>query len=130
MLERDFDPRYDQAIRDWARTSRKVAEVLREVDQRRIGLLKQIFENFGYGGLDAEMRARVTYYHQVGYYAMHVKEPHERRLELAPYYADILTGHSWMHELKSVDEIEAGMSGAVLFEDEWAISNLALSADR
>jgi len=130
VLERDFDPRYDQAIRDWARTSRKVAEVLREVDQRRIGLLKQIFENFGYGGLDAEMRARVTYYHQVGYYAMHVKEPHERRLELAPYYADILTGHSWMHELKSVDEIEAGMSGAVLFEDEWAISNLALSADR
>ena len=56
------------------------------------------------------MRARVTYYHQVGYYAMHVKEQHERRLELAPYYADILTGHSWMHVLSSVSEIEAGMS--------------------
>jgi AcrR family transcriptional regulator len=130
VLERDFDPKYDQAIRDWARTSKKVADVLREVDQRRIDLLKGIFENFGYMGLDAEMRARVTYYHQVGYYAMHVKEQHERRLELAPYYADILTGHSWMHVLSSVSEIEAGMSGATLFQDEWTTSNLAAKADQ
>jgi AcrR family transcriptional regulator len=127
VLERDFDPKYDQAIRDWARTSKKVADMLREVDQRRVDLLKGIFENFGYQGLAAEMRARVTYYHQVGYYAMHVKEQHERRLELAPYYADILTGHGWMHALKSVDKIEAGMSGEVLFEDLWVTSNLPLN---
>jgi len=119
VLERDFDPKYDQAIRDWARTSKKVADVLREVDDARIRLLLQIFENFGYAGLDAEMRARVTYYHQVGYYAMHVKELRERRLELAPYYADILTGHRWMHALASIDKIRAGMLGSVSFEDDW-----------
>jgi len=119
VLERNFDPGYDQAIRDWARISKKVADDLREIDGRRIQLLTRVFENFGYSGLPAEMRARVTYYHQVGYYAMHVKEPRERRLELAPYYADILTGHPWMHALHSVDEIRAGMLGDVSFAEDW-----------
>ena len=119
VLERDFDPEYDQAIRDWARTSKKVADVLREIDGKRIELLTRIFNNFGYSGRDAEMRARVTYYHQVGYYAMHVKEPREHRLELAPYYADILTGHPWMHALRSVDGIRAAMLGDVSFQDDW-----------
>src|SRR5215471_20303999 len=122
VLERDFDPRYDQAIRDWARTSKRVADLVREVDEARIKLLLEIFENFGYSGLDAEMRARVTYYHQVGYYAMHVKEMRERRLELAPYYADILTGYPWMHALDSVDAIRAGMLGNVSFGDDWTQS--------
>ena len=120
VLERDFDPRYDQAIRDWARTSKRVADLLREVDDARIKLLLGIFENFGYSGLHAEMRARVTYYHQVGYYAMHVKELRERRLELAPFYAEILTGYSWLHELKSAEEIHAGMLGDTPFRDEWS----------
>jgi AcrR family transcriptional regulator len=119
VLERDFDPKYDQAIRDWARTSKKVAAVLDEVDQGRIRLLMEIFENFGYSGLSAEMRARVTYYHQLGYYAMHVKEMRERRLQLAPYYADILTGYPWMQALRSVDEIRAGMLGEASFQDAW-----------
>jgi hypothetical protein len=99
-----------------------VADLLREVDDTRIKLLLEIFENFGYSGLDAEMRARVTYYHQVGYYAMHVKEMRERRLELAPFYADILTGHPWMHELKSVEEMRAGMLGNASFREEWALA--------
>lgn len=119
VMERDFDPRYDQAIRDWARSSRKVADVLRKVDESRIELLERIYANFGYRGIEAEMRARVTYYHQAGYYAIHVKEPRERRLELGPYYADILTGYRWMHALRSVEDIRAAMLGNVSFPDEW-----------
>ena len=119
VLERGFDPKYDQAVRDWARTSKKVAGLLREVDHARIQLLIEIFTNFGYAGLDAEMRARVTYYHQIGYYAMHVKEACERRLELAPFYAEILTGYPWMHALTSVDDIKAGMLGTASFETDW-----------
>ncbi len=111
VLERDFDPKYDQAVRDWARASKKVGEVLGKVDQSRIRLLQQIYEGFGYKGLEAEMRARVTYYHQVGYYAMQVKEPRKRRLELVPYYFEILTGFHWMDEMRTVDEIRAGMLG-------------------
>ena len=84
---------------------KEVAAVLDEVDQGRIRLLIEIFENFGYSGLSAEMRARVTYYHQLGYYAMHVKE--------------ILTGDPWMQALRSVDEIRAGMLGEASFQDAW-----------
>jgi AcrR family transcriptional regulator len=124
VLERDFDPRYDQAIRDWARGSRKVADTLRKVDASRIELLRRIYLNFGYRGLDAEMRARVTYYHQLGYYAMHIKEPRKRRLSLGPYYADILTGHRWMHRLGSVDSSEA-WTGKAVFADEWRPDDVA-----
>lgn len=119
VLERDFDPKYDQAVRDWARTSKPVAMLLREVDDARITLLQGIFEAFGYAGIEAEMRARVTYYHQVGYYAMYISESREHRIALAPYYADILTGHRWMHELKAVDEIRAGMLGQATFRKQW-----------
>lgn len=124
VLERDFDPDYDQAIRDWARVSKKVADVLHKVDESRIRLLWRIYENFGYAGVEAELRARVTYYHQLGYYAMHIKEPRERRFELGPYYADILTGHRWMHALGSVEEIRAGMLGQASFPDEWQKATL------
>jgi hypothetical protein len=74
VLERDLDPAYDSAIRDWARTRKKVAWTLRRIDGDRIRLSVRIFENFGYQGKDAEMHARVTYHHQVGYYAMNVRE--------------------------------------------------------
>ena len=50
---------------------------------------------------------------------MHVKEMRERRLELALYYAEILTGDPWMQALRSVDEIRAGMLGEASFQDAW-----------
>ncbi|MCP4317745.1 MAG: TetR/AcrR family transcriptional regulator [Hyphomicrobiales bacterium] len=118
VLERDFDPAYDSAIRDWARISKKVARTLRQIDNDRIELLIRIFENFGYQGIEAEMRARVTYYHQVGYYAMNVREKRGTRLELAPYYAEILTGSRWLHTLGSAEEIREGMAGRLRLEKE------------
>jgi len=119
VLERDFNPAYDQAIRDWAKTSNKVSKMLQNVDNDRIHLLLGIFENFGYQGIDATMRARVTYYHQLGYYALHVRERSEIRLELAPYYADILTGSPWLHELETTEQIREGMLGNITFEKKW-----------
>jgi hypothetical protein len=44
----------------------------------------------------------------------------QRRLELAPFYADIPTGHPWLHEMKAVEEIRAGMLRSTSFRDEWA----------
>jgi AcrR family transcriptional regulator len=112
VLERGFDPAYDQAVREWGKTSKKVAARVREVDANTIDLLVGIFERFGYEGLDARMRARITYYHQIGYYALGVKEEREHRLELAPYYAEVLTGLAWMRDLSTVEEVRAAMLGA------------------
>jgi hypothetical protein len=78
-------------VRDWARTSSKVLDAVHAVDDRRIGFIEQVFRDLGYAGKEAHVRARVTYYHQVGYYALGVREPRKKRLELLPYYTKILT---------------------------------------
>ncbi len=90
--QREYDPKWDAAVRDWARTSVAVMKVVQSVDNKRIAVLEQIFLNMGYKGKEAHIRARVTYYHQVGYYAMGVRESRKERLALVPYYVKVLTG--------------------------------------
>lgn len=90
--ERCFSAAYDAAVRDWARTSTKVARIVRRVDARRIELLEHIFAELGFSAQDAAPRARIMYYHQVGYYAMGVKESRQARLANVPIYFKALTG--------------------------------------
>jgi AcrR family transcriptional regulator len=90
--EKDYKPDWDGAIRDWARISEVVRKVVHLVDQRRIAVLETIFKEIGYAGKDAHIRARVMYYHQVGYYAMGVQESQRQRRALIPYYRRALTG--------------------------------------
>ena len=90
--EKDYDPKWDGAVRDWARTSTRVRKAVETVDQKRIAIIEEIFLAMGYKGTDAHIRARVTYYHQVGYYALGVRESHKQRLALIPYYGKVLTG--------------------------------------
>lgn len=90
--ETQYDPKWDGAVRDWARTSAEVRAVVEAVDEKRIGVIEKIFVHLGFTGMDAHIRARVTYYHQVGYYALGVRESRKRRLELLPYYIRALTG--------------------------------------
>jgi AcrR family transcriptional regulator len=90
--EKEYDPRWDGAVRDWARTSDAVRRVVQDVDQKRIAVLERIFNDMGYTGKEAHIRARVTYYHQVGYYALGVQESQKERRALLPYYQRVLTG--------------------------------------
>lgn len=90
--EEDYDPKWDGAVRDWARTSKSVRTVVQAVDRKRIAVLEQIFNDVGYKGKDAHIRARVMYYHQVGYYALGVQESRKERRSLIPYYHKVLTG--------------------------------------
>lgn len=90
--EKEYDPKWDGAVRDWARTSDAVRKVVQSVDQKRIAVLEQIFNDMGYTGTEAHIRARITYYHQVGYYALGVQESQKDRRALLPYYQKVLTG--------------------------------------
>ena len=94
IREEDHDPAYDNAVRNWANTSEATAELLREIDAYRIDLYKKIFYVMGYTGAEAMIRARVCYYHQVGYQVMHIQETTEERLANEPFYTEILTGKS------------------------------------
>jgi AcrR family transcriptional regulator len=92
ISERDFDPAYDAAVRDWARVSRKVEAAVRATDDARIKLLEEIFQAMGHVGDEALVRARVAYFHQVGYYTLAMRETRKRRRALVPLYVQILAG--------------------------------------
>ncbi len=90
--EDGYDPQWDAAVREWARISPRVAGVVHRVDDARIAILQQIFEDMGYEETEAFVRARIAYFHQVGYYTLGVQESRERRLQLLPLYIRQLTG--------------------------------------
>lgn len=111
VLGTHFDPRFDNAIRDWAHSSQKTAAVLRDVEARRVEELRRVFLAMGFSGKAALIRARVTYFHQVGYNAMQIKETLEERLTNIPYYAEILTERTGLLdcvEAKNVREVLLG----------------------
>jgi AcrR family transcriptional regulator len=53
--------RYDPAIRAWARTDRKVAAAVAQVDRRRVRALAGFFEEGGFSAAEARTRARLFY---------------------------------------------------------------------
>jgi len=90
--DEDYSPEYDSAVRDWARRSAEVAQTVHRVDKERIRLVQRIFHNLGVRGLEAHIRARITYYHQVGYYALAVHESRLTRHRLSSMYSLTLLG--------------------------------------
>jgi hypothetical protein len=90
LEERDYSPRYDAAVRDWARTDEIVADAVREVDRIRIDAFTEMFKAYGFTGKKALIRARILYYHQVGYYALNIQETIEERRCLSPQYDEVL----------------------------------------
>jgi trimethylamine--corrinoid protein Co-methyltransferase len=87
-----FDTALDFAVRDWARRSGKVRRMLDQSDTRRLAALRAMFERFGYPGAEAETRARVLYYMQIGYDLAQLNEPVEDRLERVAHYLYVFTG--------------------------------------
>lgn len=90
--QRDFDPGLDSALRDWARTAPEVAEAVRSADARRMAVLETLFLRLGYEPTEALVRARASYYHQIGYYALGIRQSAEERRSLLPVYFRVLTG--------------------------------------
>jgi AcrR family transcriptional regulator len=79
ITEKDYSPDYDSAIRDWARNSEEAATVVKKVDIHRIDLMKRIFLDLGFADDEAYIRARIAYFHQVGYYILGLGESTEYR---------------------------------------------------
>lgn len=118
ILEKEFDPRLDRAVRQWAQRSKDVRERFDAVDQERIAMLTSIYLAFGYDSVEATMRARITYYHQNGYYAQDVKEPQSQRIALGHYYARVLTGFDFLSNLDQ-EELHRAYSGSYSFKQPW-----------
>lgn len=87
-----FDHRLDFAIREWARRSSKVQDLIRQTDQTRVVIIARLFERHGYHTDEALSRARILYYMQIGYYALELHEDLETRLANVPGYLEGFTG--------------------------------------
>ncbi|MDB5552612.1 MAG: TetR family transcriptional regulator [Rhizobium sp.] len=90
--EKLFSPKLDLAVRDWARTSKDLAREVTAIDELRIALLVRSFLKMGYGDAESTVRARITYFHQIGQYALSFKEDPEVRKSYQPLFGDVLLG--------------------------------------
>ncbi len=90
--EADYDPRFDLAVRAWAQADERVASAVKRADRKRIAALKAIFDALGCGEEEASIRARVFYFHQIGYYAIGIRESREDRQSHLDTYTRILCG--------------------------------------
>lgn len=87
---RGFSEAYDSAVRAWAALSPPVAEIVRAVDAIRLQALEELFRDVGFDAEEAMIRARITYFHQVGYYAIGMQETAEERWALVDRYTAVL----------------------------------------
>ena len=78
-------------MRDWARVSEPVKKKVQNIDQKRIDALENVYQNLGFDKKFAEFRAKIMYYHQIGYQTLKVDEPAHERLENSVYYAEIIS---------------------------------------
>ena len=92
ITEDGYAPRFDMAVRAWAHADAAAARAVEEADTARLASLERIFAALGCQGQEARIRARVFYFHQIGYYAIGVKETAQQRRRLLGNYLQILCG--------------------------------------
>lgn len=90
--EAPFSPLLDLAVRDWSRTSRKLAQEVKDMDDLRIALLVRSFRAMGYSPDESLVRARITYFHQIGQYALSFTEDPAVRRSYQPLFGEVLLG--------------------------------------
>lgn len=101
IVESGYDHDFDMAVREWARSDERAARAVERSDRERMGTLQRVFDALGYSEDEARVRARVFYYHQIGYYAIGVRESIAARKRNAHLYIDILCGHQVMQRVRS-----------------------------
>jgi len=87
-----FDPRLDLALREWARRSKSIHQLVDSEDAARIDALRQFYQRFDYPMPQALIRARVLYYSQIGFYALGTREALDTRLSYTEAYYEAFTG--------------------------------------
>ena len=93
LIEADgYDYQFDLAVREWARSDKRAEWAVERADVARLATLQRFFEAIGYDDETATIRARVFYYHQIGYYTIGVRQRASERRKAADIYLDILCG--------------------------------------
>jgi len=91
---KQFDPGLDFAVREWARRDDAVRSRIDKADKVRLAALIDVFITHGYSDYEAQTRARIVYFMQLGYHALEIRESMKTRLERVEGYLLGFTGVS------------------------------------
>ncbi|PWJ13776.1 TetR/AcrR family transcriptional regulator [Jannaschia seohaensis] len=75
-----FDRGLDFAVREWSRRDGAVRQRIDAADRARLAAVTGMFARHGYAPGEADARARILYYMQLGYHALEVREPMAERV--------------------------------------------------
>ncbi len=93
LIDEDgYDHRFDMAVREWGRSDQRARWAVERADRSRLAALHRFFKTLGHSEADAQFRARIFYYHQIGYYALGVQESAAERRRNAGEYLRALCG--------------------------------------
>ncbi len=87
-----FDRGLDFAVREWSRRDETLRTRIDTADANRIATVTAMFARFGYDALEADARARILYFMQLGYHALDTREPMDARLARVRPYVQGFTG--------------------------------------
>lgn len=90
--ETRFDRGLDFAVREWARSDSALRARVDAADAARIAAVTGMFTAHDYPAEEADARARILYFMQLGYHALDVREPLDERLTRAWPYMQQFTG--------------------------------------
>jgi AcrR family transcriptional regulator len=89
-----FDQRLDFAIREWARRDDALRGRVDAADAARITAVTAMFRLQGYATEEADARARILYFMQLGYHALEVRETIDIRMSRVGAYVQGFTGRA------------------------------------
>ncbi|MDJ0822858.1 MAG: TetR/AcrR family transcriptional regulator, partial [Paracoccaceae bacterium] len=87
-----FDRGLDFAVREWSRRDEALRARVDAADAARIAAVTAMFARHGYAPAEADARARILYFMQLGYHALDVREPIDTRLSRVAAYLKGFTG--------------------------------------
>ena len=106
-----FDSGMDFAVREWARRDEALRERVDTADNVRLSAVTGMFIARGFDPTEADARARILYFMQLGYHALDIREPIAERLARVGAYLKGFTGQDPDAEalatfLRDVDALE------------------------
>lgn len=87
-----FDPGLDFAIREWARRNEAVRDAIDTADTARLEAIRAMFSRHDYPLKEADARARILYFMQLGYHALDLREDIDTRMSRVAAYLHGFTG--------------------------------------
>ncbi|MFK7836262.1 MAG: TetR/AcrR family transcriptional regulator [Sulfitobacter sp.] len=87
-----FDRGLDFAVREWSRRDDAIRNSVDHADAARLEAVRMCFMRYGFDTQDADARARILYFMQLGYHALEVCEPVDVRMSRIEGYLRGFTG--------------------------------------